>query len=74
MDVDRILETFHKRAVDCVLIGGMNFFLVHKPVATFDVDLWIADSDPNLVKVHQALTDLRSLEVSNGFDVRRCSV
>ena len=63
MDVDRILRTFHNAGVEYVLICGMNFFLVHKPVATFDVDLWIADEVNNRAKVHDALTELKA-EVS----------
>src|ERR1041385_4152548 len=57
MNADLILTTFDECAVDFILIGGMNFFLVHQPVFTFDVDLWIADDDENLSRVHKALCD-----------------
>ena len=58
MNVDLILSTFSARGADFILIGGMNFFLVHEPVTTFDVDLWVSDSDANLAAVHSALVEL----------------
>jgi hypothetical protein len=63
MNVDLILSAFNEQGADCILIGGMNFFLVHQPVSTFDVDLWVADDEANLRAVHQALSQL-SAEVS----------
>ena len=47
MNVDRILETFNRHEVAWLLIGGMNFLLRHKPVLTFDVDLWVDDTVQN---------------------------
>jgi hypothetical protein len=58
MNVDRILETFHRQQVDAILIGGMNFLLRHQPVLTFDIDFWICDSDENLEKTGNALREL----------------
>jgi hypothetical protein len=43
MDVDCILETFNRRCVDYLLIGGMNVLLRHGGSLTQDVDLWIDD-------------------------------
>jgi len=63
MNVDLILSTFNEAGADYILIGGMNFFLVHQPVTTFDVDLWVADNDGNLRAVHNALAKLNA-EVS----------
>lgn len=60
MNVDTILEAFHRRKVNAILIGGMNFLLRHQPVLTFDVDLWVEDSDENLSLVAAALRDLRA--------------
>jgi hypothetical protein len=60
VNVDGILETFHRRNVDAILIGGMNFLLRHQPVLTFDVDLWVADSEENLAKTAEALRDLHA--------------
>jgi hypothetical protein len=53
-----ILAAFVRHEVDFLLIGGMNFFLRHRPITTFDVDLWVNDEDTNLAKVTAALTEL----------------
>jgi len=63
MNVDLILSTFNRSDADYILIGGMNFFIVHQPLATFDVDFWIADSAANHAAVHRALSSLEA-EVS----------
>jgi len=60
MDVDQILETFNRRRVDYLLIGGVNFLLRHAPVLTFDVDLWIEDSAENRRRCETALGQLRA--------------
>ena len=73
MNVDRILSTFNRHQADYILIGGMNFFLVHEPVTTFDVDLWIGETAANHQAVHAALVELQA-EVSlspKGDDWRR---
>jgi len=75
MNVDLILSTFNRHEAEYILIGGMNFFLVHQPVTTFDVDLWIEDSTSNHRAVHAALSELEA-EVSfspKGDDWRRVS-
>ena len=38
----------------------MNFLLRHKPVLTYDVDLWIDDAEENLRRAEVALGDLRA--------------
>jgi hypothetical protein len=58
MDLDRILNTFNKHQVGCLLIGGMNFLLRHDPVLTFDVDLWIEDTPENRERTEDALAEL----------------
>jgi hypothetical protein len=58
VNADGILGAFHRRGVEAILIGGMNFMLRHQPVLTFDVDLWVADSDENLARVADALRDI----------------
>jgi len=58
MDIDRILDTLNRHGVDYILIGGVNFLLRHEPIATFDIDFWIEDSDENHARCHQALVDL----------------
>ncbi|HMP89874.1 MAG TPA: hypothetical protein PJ991_06720 [Kiritimatiellia bacterium] len=50
INVDRILDTLNRREVEYILIGGMNFLLRHKPVLTFDVDIWINDNESNRTK------------------------
>jgi hypothetical protein len=58
MNVDRIIGGFNEHGVRYLLIGGMNFLLRHKPVLTFDVDLWIEDTDENLRRCEAALSEL----------------
>jgi len=58
MNVDLILSAFNRHHAEYILIGGMNFFLVHQPVTTFDVDIWIEDSAANHKAVHAALSDV----------------
>jgi len=60
MNVDAILRSFAHHQVNAILIGGMNFLLRHQPVVTFDVDLWVKDTDENLIKVSAALHELRA--------------
>jgi len=76
MNVDLILSTFNRHHADTILIGGMNFFIVHEPVTTFDVDLWVRDTKDNLAAVHTALCELEA-EVSfspKGDDWRLVSI
>ena len=47
MNVDRILAAMRDHSVRCLLIGGMNYLLRHEPVLTYDVDLWIEDTEAN---------------------------
>lgn len=58
MDVDRILQAMNDFQVEYLLIGGMNYLLRHEPVLTFDVDLWIEDSEMNRCRCEQALASL----------------
>jgi hypothetical protein len=58
MNVDTLLTAFARNHADAILIGGMNFLLRHQPVLTFDVDLWVRDSDDNLARVNLALWEL----------------
>lgn len=67
MNVDHILDTMNRHGVDYLLIGGMNFFVRHRPVATFDVDLWIADTTENRARCEESL---RALEASWGATER----
>ncbi len=58
MNSEVILASIHRYKVDAILIGGMNFLLRHRPVLTFDIDLWVRDDDANLFLVTQALREL----------------
>ena len=58
MNLDAILETLNSANVDYILIGGMNFLLRHKPELTYDVDLWVEDTERNLSRLNGALKHL----------------
>ena len=58
MNIDLILETFNRHNVRYLLIGGVNFLLRHAPILTYDVDLWIEDTDSNCLRCEAALADL----------------
>ena len=55
MNVEQILRELNGAEVDYILIGGMNFLLRHAPELTFDVDVWVRDSEVNLERVNAAL-------------------
>lgn len=44
MNVDAILQPLNTEQVDDLLIGGLNFLLLHEPELTFDADVWVADT------------------------------
>ena len=48
----------NRHQVGYILIGGMNFLLRHEPVLTYDVDLWIDDTDKNRSSCEKALAEL----------------
>ena len=56
--IDAILQVLNDHGVQYILIGGVNFLLHHQPIATFDVDFWIDDSDANRARCHTALAAL----------------
>lgn len=58
MDIDRILQTLNEHQVAYLMIGGMNFFLRHEPVVTFDLDIWIEDEPDSRRRCHNALVGL----------------
>ena len=51
MNIDEILATMNRHGCQFLLIGGMNFMLRHQPILTYDVDLWVEDSDENRRRV-----------------------
>src|SRR5262245_15108140 len=58
MNVDAILDSLNAQRVDYILIGGMNFLLRHVPELTFDVDIWVKDTEQNLQLLNKALHNL----------------
>jgi hypothetical protein len=60
MNIDHILAVFNGHEVRYLLIGGVNFLLRHKPVLTFDIDLWIEDSEANRRRCEESLTELNA--------------
>lgn len=58
-NLDYILQTLNQRQVQYLLLGGMHFLLRHAPsLTTFDVDIWIEDSDANRTTCEEALAAL----------------
>ena len=60
MNANSILETMNRQQVDYLLIGGMNFLLRHRGALTYDVDLWIDDTDENRARCEAALAELQA--------------
>ncbi len=60
MNVDQIFSTMNQHGVRYLLIGGMNFMLRHRPLLTYDVDLWIEDTESNCRQCELALADLEA--------------
>ena len=48
----------NRNGVEYLLIGGVNFLIRHEPVMTFDIDLWIKDTDENRRSCERALVAL----------------
>ena len=60
MDIDRILNILARQQVDCILIGGVNFLLHHAAELTFDMDIWVNDTDENLARLNAALREMKA--------------
>lgn len=60
MNIDHILDTMNKNQVSFILIGGMNFLLRHVPLLTFDIDLWIEETNTNRDRCEKALSELHA--------------
>lgn len=58
MHLDTVLSQLNESRVEYLLIGGMAFFLRHKPCATFDMDFWINDTKENRMACERALARL----------------
>lgn len=60
MSIDEILGTMNRHGCRFLLIGGMNFMLRHRPILTYDADLWIEDSLENRRRCEAALMELKA--------------
>lgn len=60
MNVDIMLRTLNRHKVAYLLIGGVNFMMRHEPLLTYDVDIWIKDSDDNIRRTEKALAALKA--------------
>lgn len=58
VNIDHILETLNRRGVSYLVVGGMNYLLRHEPVLTYDLDIWIRDSEDNRIRCESALAEL----------------
>jgi hypothetical protein len=59
-NTDHILATLNRHQVDYLLIGGVNFLLRHAPVLTYDLDVWVEDSEDNRRCCEAALAELQA--------------
>jgi hypothetical protein len=60
MNVDVILRTLNRHKVAYLLIGGVNFLMRHEPVLTYDIDIWIQDTDENIRRAEKTLVALKA--------------
>ena len=60
MNVDRILRELNRNKVAYLLIGGVNYLLRHQPILTYDIDIWIDDTEKNLSRCEKALSRLKA--------------
>jgi hypothetical protein len=57
-DYRNIFQCLREHDVDFLLVGGLNFFLIHQPVSTQDVDVLVETSSENLARVEVALATM----------------
>lgn len=60
MNADVILQELNQGHTDYILIGGMNFLLRHRPVLTYDIDVWVENTTSNLERLNVALGQLKA--------------
>ena len=58
LDYERVFRVMNDCDVEFLLIGGLNYYLLHRPVSTQDIDLFINDSVANRSRCEFALADL----------------
>ena len=57
-DYRRVFSAMNSHGVSYLLVGGLNYFLRHKPVTTQDIDLFIDDTPQNRQYCEIALMEL----------------
>jgi hypothetical protein len=57
-DYRRVFSAMNTNRVSYLLVGGLNYFLRHKPVTTQDIDLFIDDTPQNRQHCEDALIEL----------------
>lgn len=57
-DYRRVFSSMNRNNVSYLLVGGLNYFLAHKPVATQDIDLLVCDTQANRAACECALIEL----------------
>ena len=60
VNVEHIIKVLNRHKVAFLLIGGVNFLLRHRPELTYDVDIWVEDTDRNLDCCEKALVHLKA--------------
>ena len=61
LDYERVFRVMNDCDVEFLLIGGLNYYLLHRPVSTQDIDLFINDSVENRSRCESALAELDAL-------------
>lgn len=47
LDYERVFRVMNQCSVEFLLIGGLNYYLLHRPISTQDIDLFINDDVEN---------------------------
>ena len=58
LDYERVFRVMNQCSVEFLLIGGLNYYLLHRPVSTQDIDLFINDDVANRRRCELALEEL----------------
>ena len=58
LDYERVFRVMNDCNVEFLLIGGLNYYLLHRPISTQDIDLFINDNFENRSRCELALAEL----------------
>ena len=58
LDYERVFRVMNHCGVEFLLIGGLNYYLQHRPISTQDIDLFINDTLENRSSCELALKEL----------------